>query len=140
MDMNSCSPFYDGHAVLMVQGEDQFTYFTVINKEGESMFELKSGFDNAFISKDGKYLMAIRNGNLTIFDIKGNPLTSIDSNDIYPDIISIENMDMYADNNANKYNICDGVIRFDRFYVNVQEGSIIGSTFFYVNDYSVTKY
>ena len=76
----------------------------------------------------------------TIFDIKGNPLTSIDSNDIYPDIISIDNMDMYADNNANKYNICDGVIRFDRFYVNVQEGSIIGSTFFYVNDYSVTKY
>ena len=62
------------------------------------------------------------------------------SNDIYPDIISIDNMDMYADNNANKYNICDGVIRFDRFYVNVQEGSIIGSTFFYVNDYSVTKY
>lgn len=49
-------------------------------------------------------------------------------------------MDMYADNNANKYNICDGVIRFDRFYVNVQEGSIIGSTFFNVNDYSVTKY
>ena len=136
----SCSPFYNGHAVLMVQGEDQFTYFTVINKEGESMFELKSGFDNAFISKDGKYLMAIRNGNLTIFDIKGNPLTSIDSNDIYPDIISIDNMDMYADNNANKYNICDGVIRFDRFYVNVQEGSIIGSTFFNVNDYSVTKY
>ena len=32
MDMNSCSPFYDGHAVLMVQGEDQFTYFTVITE------------------------------------------------------------------------------------------------------------
>ena len=127
--------FHNGYAVKMIMGMDQSAYFTVIDEEGNSMFEPKAGFDDAYVSGDGKYFTALTGGSLTVFDISGNPLTSIDCSNISP----LRGSD-YIGSTAG-YNMHDGVIRFDGnhgFYVNIEDGTIIGSTYITADDISVT--
>ncbi|MDE6750727.1 MAG: hypothetical protein K2K21_16940 [Lachnospiraceae bacterium] len=109
-----CYPFYNGYALMLIEGADRLTYFTVIDKKGELQFEPQLGFDDAYMSKDGKYLIAVKWHNLTVFDIMGNPLVSINSDQISPDNLN------------SRYDMCDGTIRLRNFYVNVKDGIIIG--------------
>ncbi len=37
------------------------------------------GFDDVYMSRDGKYLIAIKKQNLTVYDIMGNYLVSVNS-------------------------------------------------------------
>lgn len=135
-----CSPFYNGHAVVLVKGEDQLVYFTVIDREGTRMFELKSGYADVCMSRDGKYLTAIKEGMLTVFDVKGNPLMSIDYHNIKPTerleyaVIGDYSYDETA------YDVIDGMIRFNDFYVNIEEGAVLGSTFNAGKEFSVIRH
>jgi len=105
-----CDPFYNGYSAMLIEGKDELNYVTVVNKEGKLMFEPKSGFDVIYTSKDGKYAIAAKEGSVSVFDITGNSLLNIDCTDI----------------SGKKYDINNGVIKFDDFYVNVGNGSIIG--------------
>lgn len=135
-----CSPFYNGYAVVLVKGEDQLVYFTVIDKTGAQMFDPRPGFIDVCISKDGKYVVAVKEGMLTVFDVKGNPLTSID----YHKIMPIERVGHAVSGGYNydetSYDVIDGMIRFNDFYVNIEEGMVLGSTFMAGNDFTVTRH
>lgn len=131
------SLFYNGHALLEVQGADGLPYFTIIDEEGNFMFDFMEGFEDAYISEDGKYLLALNGGRLTVFDVNGKPLTRIDTMNIRPH--AGDYVDGY---NIIGFKISEGIIRFgnDGCYVNVEDGTIIGSTFMTADDLSVTKY
>ena len=131
------SLFYNGYALMMVQGADGLPYFTIIDEEGNFMFDFKEGFEDAYISGDGKYLLALNGGSLTVFDVNGKPLTRIDTMNIRPNT-----GDYYDGYNVIGFDISEGMIRFGikGCYVNVEDGTIIGSTFMTVDDLSVTKY
>lgn len=120
-----CGPFYNGKALMLMQGADQLVYFTVIDESGKLQFEPQSGFDDVYMSQDGKYLTAVRWKNLEVFDTMGNVLVNVNDEQIYSDNES----SMYQGQTpvAHKYDVCDGVIRFDCYYVNVKEGMIIGA-------------
>ncbi len=109
----NCSLFYNGYAAMQILGADGLSYITAINKNGELMFEPKSDFDTVYISEDGKYITAVKNGSVTVFDINGNSLVSIE----YTGITS---------NNTIEYNVYDGVIKMKDFYVNIEDGTVIG--------------
>ncbi len=120
-----CDPFYNGYALMLIQGVDQLTYFTVIDKNGKLQFEPQTGFDNVYMSKDGKYLIAVKWQNLTVYDIKGNSLVSVNSDQISSEdglFARYEQITL-----QNKYDVCDGVIRFKDLYVNVEKRMVIGS-------------
>ena len=122
-----CDPFYNGYALMLIQGADQLTYFTVIDKSGKQQFEPQTGFDDVYMSSDGKYLIAVKWHNLTVFDITGNEVVSVDSEQISSDDgLHIRNQQIYSE---HKYDVCDEVIRFRDFYVNVKEKTVIGSHF-----------
>lgn len=67
-------PFHDGHAVLLLKGADQKTYFTVIDKNGKEMFSPKE-CKRAYLSSDGKYVINV-SSDIIVMDIQGNPLVS----------------------------------------------------------------
>lgn len=122
-----CDPFYDGYALMLLQGGDQLTYFTVINKSGKCQFEPQSGFDDVYMSKDGKYLIAVKWHNLTVFDIMGNAMVSVNSEQISSeDGLNIRKQQIHSE---HRYDVCAEVIRFRNFYVNVKEKMVIGSNF-----------
>lgn len=122
-----CDPFYNGYALMLIQGADQLTYFTVIDKTGKLQFEPQPGFEDAYMSKDGKYLIAVKWHNLTVFDITGNVMVSVNSEQISSDDgLYIRNHQIHSE---HRYVMCDEVIRFRNFYVNVKEKTIIGSNF-----------
>lgn len=125
-----CGQFYNGYALMTIIGKDELTYFTVINKNGDLMFDPKSGFDTVCISEDGKYLTAYNNGSITVFDVTGNPLVSVD-------YVGISLWDKQED---FKYNVCDGVIKINDFYVNVEKGTVIGLHGEGDTNFSVTVY
>lgn len=131
------SLFYNGYALMMVRGADGLPYFTIIDEEGNFMFDFKEGFEDAYISGDGKYLLALNGGSLTVFDVNGKPLTRIDTMNIRPDT-----GDYYEGYNVIGFDISEEMIRFGNrgCYVNVEDGTIIGSTFMNADDLSVTKY
>lgn len=133
----SYSLFYNGYALMTIQGADGLPYFTIIDEEGNFMFDLKEGFEDAYISGDGKYLLALNGGSLTVFDVNGKPLTRIDTMNIRPDT-----GDYFEGYNVIGFDISEGMIRFGirGCYVNVEDGTIIGSTFMIADDLSVTKY
>ncbi len=125
------TPFQNGYAVLFIQGADEYLYMTVINKKGKPMFDPKTGFNPAYMSEDGKYLTAIGNGFLTVFNVKGEALVDVTSSTINP-------------NYGMEYNACDGMVKVQSgdmgqyFYVNVKNGTVIGT---YINSKdSVTVY
>lgn len=122
-DKNLCycgTPFQNGHAVMFIEGADGYLYTTVINKKGKRMFEPKAGFMSAYMSADGKYLTAVRNRFLTVFDIKGKELISVKSTSIDPE---------YGyENNANNgmVKVCSKADSLRYFYVNIKNGKVIG--------------
>lgn len=116
-----CGPFYNGYALMLIQGADQLTYFTVIDKSGKLQFEPRSGFDNVSMSKGGKYLIADKWQNVTVFDIMGNSLVSVNGSEV-----RLVSSDLYDDSEEDSYDMRDGIIRFKCFYVNVEEGTVIG--------------
>ena len=122
-----CDPFYNGYALMLIQGADQLTYFTVIDKSGKQQFEPQTGFEDVYMSSDGKYLVAVKWHNLTVFDIAGNEVVSVESEQISSDDgLHIRNQQIHSE---HKYDVCDEVIRFREFYVNVKEKTVIGSHF-----------
>lgn len=122
-----CDPFYNGYALMLIQGADQLTYFTVIDKSGKQQFEPQTGFEDVYMSSDGKYLIAVKWHNLTVFDIAGNEVVSVDSEQISSDDgLHIRSQQIHSE---HKYDVCDEVIRFRDFYVNVKEKTVIGSHF-----------
>lgn len=125
----SSSPFHGGYALMIIEGADGADYFTAINKDGERMFEPKTGFEDVCISEDGRYLTAYTPGSITVFDITGNPLVRIDYGGI--------NTFLAAD--GYQYNVRDGVIKVLDVYVNVEEGKVIGLYQSY-DDFSLTVY
>ncbi len=106
-----CTPFQNGYAVMYIEGADEYLYTTVINKKGKRMFEPKTGFNPSYISEDGRYLTAIGNGYLTVFDIKGKALMDIKSKSI---------------SSNSEYNVHDEMINVNNFYVNIENGTVIG--------------
>lgn len=94
---------------MIITGKDGTNYITAIDKSGNQMFELKPNFNYANISDDGKYIAAINGGSLTVFDINGNPIVSINYNGINKDC-----------------NIYNGVLKVNDFYVNVETKKVIG--------------
>ncbi len=122
-----CDPFYNGHALVLIEGADQLTYFTVIDKSGKTLFEPKEGFDDVYMSRDGKYLTAVKWQNLTVFDIKGNTLVSVGDKQIDPG----DGLHMRCQHLTlqDRYVVYDGVIRFRDFYVNVKEKKVIGASY-----------
>lgn len=122
-----CDPFYNEYALMLIQGADQFPYFTVIDKNGKLQFEPQPGFEDVYMSKDGKYLIAVKWHNVTVFDITGNAMVSVNSEQISSeDGLQIRSQQVYSE---HKYDVCDEVIRFRDFYVNVKEKMVIGSNF-----------
>ena len=122
-----CDPFYNGYALMLIQGADQLTYFTVIDKSGKQQFEPQTGFEDVYMSSDGKYLVAVKWHNLTVFDIAGNEVVSVESEQISSDDgLHIRNQQIHSE---HKYDVCDEVIRFREFYVNEKEKTVIGSHF-----------
>ena len=122
-----CDPFYNGYALMLIQGADQLTYFTVIDKSGKQQFEPQTGFEDVYMSRDGKYLIAVKWHNLTVFDITGNEVVSVDSEQISSDDgLHIRNQQIHSE---HKYDVCDEVIRFRDFYVNIKKKTVIGSHF-----------
>lgn len=122
-----CDPFYNGYALMLIQGADQLTYFTVIDKSGKQQFEPQTGFEDVYMSRDGKYLIAVKWHNLTVFDITGNEVVSVDSEQISSDDgLHIRSQQIPSE---HKYEMCDEVIRFRNFYVNVMTKVVIGSKY-----------
>ncbi len=105
--------FHNGYAILFLQGADGRLYITAINKSGEKAFELMeiAESDMAYMSEDGKYLTVVAGGHLTVFDINGKALVSVECDAI---------------DQTQKYSVYNGVIKIADFYVNVEEGTIIG--------------
>jgi len=130
-------PFYNGYALMTVQGADGLPYYTIIDKKGNFMFDLKEGFEDAYISEDGKYLLALNRGSLTVFNVNGEPLTKIETMNIRP-----AGGDYIAGYNVVGFEISEGIIRFgiNGCYVNVEDGTIIGSTYMTADDLAITKF
>lgn len=128
-----CYPFYSGYAAMLLKGADGLVYITAINKNGDLMFEPKSGFDAVYTSRDGKYVTASKNGHITVFDINGYPLVSIN-------YVGINLQQRYYEYTDHKYNVCDGVIKAEDFYVNVEDGTVIGLHGDSDTNYSITQY
>lgn len=126
-----CDPFYSGYAAMSLKGADGLFYITAINKNGDLMFEPKSGFNAVYTSQDGKYVTASKNGHITVFDINGNPLVSIN-------YVGIDLQQRYYEDTEHKYNVCSGVIKTEDFYVNVEDRTIIGLHGDRDADFSVT--
>ena len=79
------------------------------------------------MSKDGKYLIAVKWQNLAMFDIMGNSLISVDSELISSDVGLLMRCQQIP--SERRYDVCDEVIRFRDFYVNVKEKMVIGSDY-----------
>lgn len=123
-------PFYSGYAALIVYGADGNAYVTVIDQNGEVMFDPKPGYASIYTSADGKYATAAENGAVTVFDIHGEPLLQVNYSEITP-------RDIY---DSTVYNVRDGVLRVKDFYVNVETGTVIGLHQTIDQNFSVTKY
>lgn len=117
-------PFHNGYAVMFLEGADGQLYMTVINKKGEKMFEPMIGFSMTCMSEDGRYLTAVENGRLAVFDVRGKELVSVNYKRISLDSESV-------------YDVHDGVIRIEDLYVNVEDGTVIGLHYEDDSDFSV---
>ena len=121
-------PFQNGYAVMFLEGADGRLYITVINKKGGKEFEPMdiTGFDMVYMSEDGKYLTAVGGGHITVFDVNGKALVSVEYQAIGGEM---------------EYNVHDGVIRIEDFYVNVEDGIVIGLHNIGVDrDFSITMH
>ncbi len=125
-----CFPFHNGYALMTILGADGGLYMTSINRQGEEMFDPIPCYQTVYMSSDGKYITTISNGIIAVFDVMGNPLVDINYKEITP-------RQGYT---TLEYNVCDGVIRVDDFYVNVENGKIIGWPLYADDEFSVIMY
>lgn len=125
-----CFPFHNGYALMTILGADGVLYMTSIDKQGEEMFDPIPCYQTVYMSSDGKYITTISNGIIIVFDVMGNPLVGINYKEITP-------RQGYT---TLEYNVCDGVIRVDDFYVNVESGKIIGWPLYADDEFSVIMY
>lgn len=111
----SCGPFHGGYALMTIRGADNEDYVTAIDKNGNLMFEPKSGFREAFLSPDGKYITGIMQSDedpasvVTIFSTDGTPVMTVE----------------HSEGNS-PHEVCDGMLHVADCYVNVEDGSTIG--------------
>lgn len=121
-----CSPFQKGYASINIQGADSIHYITAINKNGDLMFEPKPGFDVVSISRDGKYITAIKFWeSIQVFSIDGTPKVTVYDTEAsktyaYDDRWELNNFD------TRPYTVCDGLLRVSECYINVEDGTVIG--------------
>lgn len=118
--------FQDGHAVVFVIGADQEWYLTAIDKDGQVLFEPKQGYITAFISDDGKYIAAVQQSALTVFDVNGKALLEVHYNQIGYDPLYGIPIDADGSYNGQKYRIKDGMLKVSDFYINVETKAVIG--------------
>lgn len=111
----SCGPFHGGYALMTIRGADNQEYVTAIDKSGNLMFEPKSGFREAFLSSDGKYITGIMQSDedpasvVTVFSTDGTPVMTVE----------------HSEGNS-PHEVCDGLLHVADCYVNVEDGSTIG--------------
>lgn len=122
----TCGPFQNGYASMKVMGADGLIYITAVNKNGEIMFDPISGFDDVLVSPDGKYVTGITFGqSITVFTIDGTPKVTVqgDIRKTYD-----QSLDQYYSDNPDiqTYRVCNSLLHISDFYVNVEDGSVIG--------------
>lgn len=122
----TCGPFQNGYAAMKVMGADGLMYITAVNKNGEIMFDPIFGFDDVLVSPDGKYVTGITFGqSITVFTIDGTPKVTVqgDIHETYD-----QSLDQYTSDNPDMqtYRVCNGLLYISDFYVNVEDGSVIG--------------
>jgi len=107
--------FRNGYAAMAILGADGNSYYTIIDKNGNRMFEPITGLGGFYISPDGKYVTLVKNGEISILDINGKLLKSIKN---------------YQIESQRIYNVSNDVIRitgtYIDFYVNIETGTVIG--------------
>lgn len=131
----SCGPFQNGYASMKIMGADSLIYITAVNKNGEIMFEPIPGFDDVLVSPDGKYVTGITFGkSVTVFTIDGIPKVTVQG-----DIIQTydQSLDQYR-SDTQTYRVCNGLLHISDFYVNVEDGSVIGLPMADGDDFTVT--
>ncbi len=112
-----CSPFCSGYASMSIMGADGLTYITAIDMDGNHVFEPISGYEEAFISTDGKYITAVADGLLTVFSIQGKEIVTVNCKEITT---------MQDEFELHEYNVHNDVIKIDDFYVNIKDKTVIG--------------
>ena len=103
-------PFINGHAVLRILGADGLRYATVINRDGEMLFEpVEDVHAGMFLSQDGRYLLRSDGGlNITMSTLENVPVAEI----VTPaGLSSFEN----------------GILRSGNFFANIYDGTTIGT-------------
>lgn len=118
----SCGAFVDGYAFMNIVGADGENYITVIDKNGSLMFEPVSGFGKAVWS-DGNYLVSGTEGSITVFDINGTMLYSMECKCISH--VQYETA------------LSEGVLVTGDFYLNLESGTVIGE---HKDGMIITKY
>lgn len=121
-----CGAFHNGYAVMNITGVDGKHYITAFDKQGNFMFDPIPGFD-AGGSSDGKYIIAIKEGCITIFDINGMPLYSVECSCISMDEINV-------------ISIGNGVVTIKDIYINLEDGIVIGKHQDAFSEMNITRY
>ena len=109
-------PFCDGYAAMLVYGADGLGYFTIIDKTGTQMFELRNDFDSLYVI-DKNYGIATSEDGIHIIDITGKILMTI-----------------VSPKRSGELTVSCGVLRIpgggflgdNDVYVNIMDGSVIG--------------
>lgn len=117
-------PFINGHSILEIQGADGQWYISAINRRGEMLFELVTGYSEWQRSNDGRYILLISQGSLLVSTITGFPLIEINSR--YVDTVGMRA--------GAQYDVSNGFIRINNFFVNIHDGTIIGHPYYVYNE------
>lgn len=120
-----CGPFQNGYAPMAIIGADGVCYVTVINKNGELMFDPMPGFDTINISSDGKFATAFHEGQgFVVFTINGTRKVTVNYHaiNVTPCV-----EDVFYDYRGARcfdtpYPIYDGMLCINGFYINIEVG------------------
>lgn len=126
----SCTSMCNGYAAVLVQGADGLYYVTAVDKNGTILFDPIADYSYVDISSDGAYITAVTSGSLTVYNVQGEPLVSV----------QYKRIDPSGRNGEFLYNVHDSVIRVHDFYVNVESGTVIGLHNQGDENFSVTVY
>lgn len=134
-----CGPFKDGYAAMVIQGADNLSYFTVIDKNGQQMFEPRNDFQSLLISNDKYAVAKMPDHEFVVLDMSGNILltASLYSGDVVGE---------FAQRVPGDRPMCPvscGMLRVpsaDKYgndaYINVEDGSVMGAVDY--DSFSVT--
>jgi len=140
------TPFFDGYALMRIQGADGLLYHTIIDINGNQLFEPSTKFKQTLIGDmEGKYFLVVWNDGeyplsdtlndfvvvwqereYTLSDFIKNPQKKIFSvmdtgGDLVLSIICP------FDFNLTSIEISCGMLKMPSFYINIQEKSILGT-------------